>query len=240
MPKTALHVFVLFIAVLLLVQAYGGRRAEVARARAAASDLRRQRDSLVTVVKQREKEQAALTVRLQQYREEANGLRDSVTAIEGRRSAHQLDVRRLRTVGELQDRLRAAFPELGPAGWGITALPFEDGDSLGLDYLLVPAWFAETFIIDHANAASWRAQKDRLLEVDSLRLVVATLQDSVSRLEAANAAAYATGYDAATASYQDLTRRYIAELNKPRIRLPSLVGFVGAVGVGVVVGRVVR
>jgi len=31
---------------------------------------------------------------------------------------------------------------------------------------------------------------------------------------------------------------YIAELNKPRIRLPSLVDFVGAVGVGVVVGRV--
>jgi hypothetical protein len=101
---------------------------------------------------------------------------------------------------------------------------------------LVPAWFAETFIIDHANAASWLTQKDRLLAVDSLRLVVASLQDSVMRLEAANAAAYATGYDVAHASYQDLTRRYIAELNKRRIKLPSLVGFVGAVGVGFVVG----
>ena len=59
-------------------------------------------------------------------------------------------------------------------------------------------------------------------------------------LVAANAAAYATGYGAAYASYQDLTRRYIAELNKPRIRLPSIVGFVGAVGVGFVVGRVTR
>ena len=47
-------------------------------------------------------------------------------------------------------------------------------------------------------------------------------------LEAANAA-----------GHQDLTRRYIAELNKPRIRLSSIVGFVGAVGVGLVVGRVV-
>jgi hypothetical protein len=37
-----------------------------------------------------------------------------------------------------------------------------------------------------------------------------------------------------------LSRRYVAELNKPRIRLPSLVGFVGAVGLGVVVGRVTR
>ena len=59
-------------------------------------------------------------------------------------------------------------------------------------------------------------------------------------LVAANAAAYATGYGAAYASYQDLTWRYIAELNKPRIRLPSIVGFVGAVGVGLVVGRVTR
>jgi len=240
MRKTALHVLALIIALLLLVQTWSGRREAVARARAAASHLRLQRDSLVTVVRQRAKEQAALTVRLQQHRKEANGLRDSVTALERRRSAHQLDVRRLRTAGALQTRLRAAFPELGPAGWGLTTLPLEDGDTLGLQYLLVPAWFAETFIIDHANAASWRAQQDRLLAVDSLRLAVATLQDSVTRLEAANLAAYATGYDAASASYQDLSQRYIAELHKPRIRLPSLVGLVGAVGVGVVVGRVLR
>jgi hypothetical protein len=36
------------------------------------------------------------------------------------------------------------------------------------------------------------------------------------------------------------SRRYIAELNKPRIRLPSLVGFVAGAGVGHVVGRVTR
>ena len=60
-----------------------------------------------------------------------------------------------------------------------------------------------------------------------------------SLLQAANTAAYATGYDAAYASHQDLTRRYIAELNKPRIRLPSIVGFLAAAGVGFVVGRVV-
>jgi len=50
-----------------------------------------------------------------------------------------------------------------------------------------------------------------------------------SRLEAANAA-----------GYQDLTRRYIAELNKPRITLPTIVGFVAAAGMGLVVGRVIR
>ena len=112
-------------------------------------------------------------------------------------------------------------------------VPLEDGDTLGLEYLLVPAWFAETFVIDHANAQSWRAQKDRLLAVDSLRLVITALQDSVTRLEAANARAYQAAY----AGYRDLSQRYIAELKKPRIRLGSVIGLLGAVGVGVVVGR---
>jgi hypothetical protein len=240
MRKTALHVLALIIALLLLEQWYGGRQEEVARARAAASHLRLQRDSLAADVASRDRERAALIRERSAYETEAAHLRESAASLERRRSAHQLDVRRLRTVGELQDRLRAAFPELGSAGWGVTTLPFENGDSHGLEYLLVPAWFAETFIIDHANAASWLTQKDRLLAVDSLRLMVVALQDSVIRLERANALAYQAGYQAAYVGYQDLSSRYVAELNKPRIRLPSLVGFVGAVGVGFVVGRVTR
>ena len=240
MRKTALSVLALIIALLLLAQWYGGRREEVAQARSAASHLRSQRDSLAADVASRDRERAALIRERSAYETEAAHLRESVTAIERRRSAHQLDVRRLRTVGELQDRLRAAFPELGPARWGVSTLPFEGGDSLGLEYLLVPAWFAETFIIDHANAASWREQKDRLLAVDSLHSVVASLQDSLIRLEAAKAAAYQAGYQAAYVGYQDLSTRYVAELQKPRIELPSLVGLLGAVGVGFVVGRVTR
>ncbi len=108
---------------------------------------------------------------------------------------------------------------------------------MGLEYLLVPAWFTETFVIDHANAASWRAQKDRLLAVDSLGLAITALQDSVTSLEAANSSAYEAGYEAAYAGYQELSERYIAELKKPRIRLGSVIGLLGAVGVGVVVGR---
>jgi uncharacterized protein YlxW (UPF0749 family) len=238
MRKTVLLILALSIAVLLLVHAYGGRRAAVAQARAAASHLRLQRDSLLAEVETRKRREAALTRKRKALETEAADLRESVAQLEQSRAEAQLTVREIGTTGALQTRLRNTFPELGKGGWGLTTLPFEDGDTLGLEYLLVPAWFAETFIIDHANAASWRAQKDRLLEVDSLRLVVASLQDSVTRLVAANAAAYATGYGAAYASHQDLTRRYIAELNKPRIRLPAIVGFVGAVGVGLVMGRV--
>ncbi len=237
MRKTALLVLALSAALLLLVNAFGGRREAIARAQAAASQLRLQRDSLASEVEERERQQAALEVERKTYEAEADRLRDSVAALERRRAAGQLTVRRIRTVGALQDRLRAAYPELGDLGFGLTTVPIEEGDTLGLEYLLVPAWFAETFVIDHANAASWRAQKDRLLAVDSLGLVITALQDSVTRLEAANSSAYEAGYRAAYAGYQDLSQRHIAELKKPRIRLGSVLGLIGAAGIGVVIGR---
>ncbi len=47
------------------------------------------------------------------------------------------------------------------------------------------------------------------------------------------------GYQAAYANYQDLSRRYVAELQKPRIKLPSIVAIVGAAGIGVFIGRTI-
>lgn len=103
----------------------------------------------------------------------------------------------------------------------------------------MPASFAGTFIIDHAKAASWAKQKNRLLAVDSLGFAVSALQDSITRLVAANAEAYQAGYHAAYGSYQDLSKRYVAELKKPRIRLGSALGLLGAAGVGVVLGKAI-
>ena len=151
-------------------------------------------------------------------------------------------MREIRTVGALQDRLRTAFPELGAGSWGLTTLPLDadDGDTLGLEYLMVPAWFAETFLIDRANAASWRAQKERLLAVDSLGAIVIALQDSIAVLLTANASAYRAGYDAAYAGYQDTYERYVRELKRPRLRLGPTLGLLGAAGIGMVIGRAAR
>lgn len=63
--------------------------------------------------------------------------------------------------------MHTAFPELSASAWGLTTVPLGDGDTLGIEYLMVPAWFAETFVTDHANAESWRALKDQLVAVDS-------------------------------------------------------------------------
>jgi len=226
---------VLLVAVLSL----RGNRDAIARARAEAAQLTAQRDSLGDAVRERDQLRATLQAERRTRDAAASRLRDSVTALETRRASAQLDVRTIGTVGELQSRLRAAFPQLGQSGWRLTNLPLMPGDTIGIEYLMVPAWFAETFVIDHQNAESWRAQKDGLLAVDSLRLAVIALQDSNTRLVAANATAYQTGYDAAMGSYQGLSRRHIAELGKPGIRLGSALGIVGAAGACLVVGRVI-
>lgn len=228
----------LLAAIGIAVGTLGGNQKAIAQAQARAARLTTQRDSLPAVVRDRKQQQAALTIRVETHRAEASRLRDSVNALERRRAAAQLTVRQIRTVGALQDRLRAVFPELGPSGWGLTTVPL-DGDTLGLEYLLVPAWFAETFVIDHANAESWRAQKDQLVAVDSLRVVVSALQDSILGLESAKAQAFEAGYRAAFSSYQDVSRRYLGELRKPRITLGRSIELLAAVGAGFLIARAV-
>ncbi|MBI2614715.1 MAG: hypothetical protein HYW52_03340 [Gemmatimonadetes bacterium] len=132
-------------------------RGAIARAKADAARLTSQRDSLLSVVGERERQQAALTIQRQTHEADITRLRDSAIALERRRAAAQLTVRQIRTVGALQDQLRAA--------------------------------------------------------------------------------AYQTGYQTAFTSYQDLSKRHIAELSKPRIGLGSALRLLGAMGLGVVVGR---
>lgn len=54
--------------------------------------------------------------------------------------------------------------------------------------------------------------------------------------ETANLRAYEAGYQAAHTGYQDLSQRYVEELEKRRIKLGSTVGVLAALGVGEVIG----
>jgi hypothetical protein len=217
-----------------------GDREAIARARHEAQRLASERDSLVTVVRDSERRRSALALERRSQETIITGLKDSVASLERARAQAQLSVRELRTTSALMDRLRAAFPELSDSAWGLTTIPFEPGDTIGVEYLMVPAWFAETFVIDHANAASWREQKEGLEAVDSLRLQVTALQDSIARLTDAAALAYQAGYESAYDSYGAVSTRYIAELEKPRIRLGSALGFILGAGAGIIVGELIQ
>ena len=89
---------------------------------------------------------------------------------------------------------------------------------------MIPAWFSETFIIDHQNAQSWRSQKDKLLSVDSLQLMVSALQDAIMQLEVGKSLILEAGYGNAFNAYQGLSDRYIAEMRRPRVSLGTTVG----------------
>lgn len=233
-------VLALVLAVLVLAGALLGDRKAIARARAEALELASARDSLVTVVRHAEEDRAALTVERRSQETVIHGLLDSVAQLERSRAAAQLTVRRIRTTSALMDGLRAAFPELGDSAWGLTSVPLDAGDTIGIEYLMVPAWFAETFAIDHANAASWRAQKENLEAVDSLRLRVTALQDSIVTLTERAALAYRAGYQSAYGSYQALSDRYVAQLKKPRFTLGSALGFILGAGTGIVAAELIH
>jgi hypothetical protein len=240
MRSKVLPVILLVVAVASVLDAFHSSARKIARAQADAARLVRERDSLHAAVRERDRRQIALTAERDAHRAHADRLRDSVRIIERRRAERQVTLRHVRTVGALQDTLRAVFPELGDAGWGLATVPLDVADTLGIEVLLVPAWFAETFAIDRVNAESWWEQKDRLLTVDSLQRTVAQLQDSVTHLAQANRLAYETGYRAAYAGYQDLSQRYVTELKRPRVSLSAALGVVAAAGVGFVLGSVIR
>jgi hypothetical protein len=204
--------------------------------KAQARRLQQERDSIEALVHLNKTVQQSLQQDLEEKEAEADELRDYVDRLEQQRVEKTITVRRLRRTADLQSRLASTFPEMARSNWGITTIPFELGDSVGIEYFLVPAWFTETFIINHQNAKSWREQKDELLVVDSLRVLVASMQDSIATLHAQNTLTLQTGYDNASIDYRDLSTCYIAELRKPRFSVGSTVGLcVGAAGAGALI-----
>ncbi len=226
--------------IVFLVHLIGGNRDAIATAQAESSMLATQRDSLVAVVQDREALIASLGIERDTLKAIADSRRDSGDILERDRAASELVVRETHTLVALRAALRSTFPELSDLSLRTLNISMGRGDTLGIEYLAVPAWFTETFIIDHQNAESWRAQRDRLLALDSLRVAVAALQDSIAGLQSANITAYRSGYDAAYAGYQDVSGKYVAELKKPRIRFASTLHLFAAAGAGLVIGTVIR
>ena len=237
----------LVVAVVVLMLAVGylvGRfqeKAEIARVEGVVQRLEQVKDSIQAFVAANARVQENLALSREDKEAEVAVLRDYVDLIEHQRQESALTVRSIRKSSDLQARLNATFPEMAHSNWGITTIPFEPGDTLGIEYFLIPAWFTETFLIDHENAESWREQKDKLLAVDSLRVFVAALQDSIATLHTQNTLALQTGYNHASSDLRDLATRYIAQLRKPRFSLGSTVGLtLGAAGAGLIIGTLIQ
>jgi len=214
---------------------------EIDRVTRAATRLQREKDSIEAVVQENQRDVERLADERAGWEEELLTIRRQFNMLEQARWDSTLSVRQLKKTSDLQARLEQTFPELAATNWGLTSIPFDPEDTLGIEYFLIPAWFTETFIIDHQNAESWLAQRDKLLAVDSLNDLVVMLQDSVVMLHARNALALQSGYDNASTECQDLSNRYIAELRRPTLSVGSTVGVcLVSAGVGFAVGAVIN
>jgi hypothetical protein len=236
----------LIAGVLLLLVVFLGTRLRderrIARAEFEAEILRTQRDSILRVVAINDSLQRELSFVRTSMETEATRLLGRIEELENERVSNQLSVRRLRRTEDLRTRIESTFPEMAASQWGVTEV-FDEANGVGVEYLLVPLWFSETFIIDHQNSLAFRTQVDTFRVLDGLRQQISQLQDSVFTLERSSRDAYRTGFDAAYTQYMALNREYIDELKRPRFDLGvpgGIATMLGSFGAGALMHSVVR
>ena len=227
----------LALAVTYFAARFGDQKA-IGRAQAQMQQLREERETLTRHVAEIEGSQRTLQDRSDSLRRAADSLRSQVVALEAERRASQLEVRRLDRPEALKEKLRTTFPEMAASDWGVTAV-MNEKQNISLKYLLVPLWFSETFIIDHQNSKSYKAQNIKYQGIDALERQRDTLQNRVLTLEREKSEAYHAGYVSASTKYEALNTDYINRLKKPRLSLnfPGTMTMVlGSVAAGAVLG----
>jgi hypothetical protein len=232
-----IFVVVLLLALTYLTARYVDQEA-IHRAETEMQQMRLSRDSVLTVVAVKDSLQGILQLKVGTLQAEAKTLLGRVDELERERQAKQLDVRRTKQTDELLVKVREIFPPLKTTPLPITER-YDEKEKLSLQYLGIPVWFAETFLINEMNAESYKKQRDKLLVVDSLRQETIALKDSVLTLEREKAQAYKRGYDDAYAKYEELNKDYVKLLKEPpsvNLGLPSWGTILGSTAVGVVIG----
>ena len=217
--------------------------AEINRNRLELERLRASRDSIKTVVAFKDTMQKLLQQQISALQSEREALRGQVEVIEEQRAQGQLSVRNLRKPEDLLKKLRATYPELAESDWGVTEV-YNAANQVSIQYLLIPLWFSETFIIQDQNSAAYKEQNEKLRLLDTLGERVGVLKDSVLVLEIQKSRAYKSGYDEAFAKYELVNAKYDSLLKRPpqfKVGIPNkwvfVSGAVTGLAGGVILGK---
>lgn len=211
---------------------------EINRAKLEMQQLRTSRDSIQTVAAFKDSLQTLMQAQVNRLESETDLLRNQVKQIEEDRQRDQLTVRSIRKKDDLQQKFAETYPEVARSDWGVTEILNEE-QGVEIEYILIPLWFAETFIIDNQNSLSFEKQVNLLNSVDSLQQEMVVLKDSLFVLEKQKAEAYKNGYTDAFSKYEALNEDYVQLLQKPpsiEWGLPKWGVVAAGVGGGILLG----
>ena len=235
---------VIIIAVVLLVflAYFGGRwqnKDKIHQAELEMEILRSTKDSLETVVAYRDSLEKIIGERITEHKDVANDLRKEVFRLEEARKEDQIKVRLLDNRYDLEEKFIKTFPEYA-AVMRITEFRNEEED-IGLEYLSLPLYVGEDFILYYQNSNSFELQRNKLHSVDSLNQMVINLQDSIIVLEKQNRMAYQDGFNSSVKLHESLSQKYIDELSKGKLGWGwSVAGILGAGAAGVLIGSTTK
>jgi uncharacterized protein HemX len=83
---------------------------------------------------------------------QADTMRAEIEVLNRRLADTRLAVGKLRTKSGLEQRFRQSYPQLAQSDWGVVDV-YDEMSKRYVEYMVVPLWMSETFIIDHENAA---------------------------------------------------------------------------------------
>jgi chromosome segregation ATPase len=234
-----------FVILLMLALTYVTARfvdhKAILAAQTEARQMRTARDSILSVVAVRESLQQQIHGWEQTLETQTQGLRTLVNTMEQGRQETQLGIRRLATRDTLAEELHKAYPQFSDR-MRVTEI-YDPETERSYEYLMLPMWFADAFLVDHRNAISYGAQRDSLRVLDSLQQRIKVLKDSIFHLEQQKAMAFRTGYDSAFAKYEVVNQRYVDLLAKPphvTLGLPRWTTMLGTAGLGFAAGVLVN
>ncbi len=211
---------------------------EILRVEIQMKELQQEKLALETHIDELDQKQAELNQTIQIKNIEIAENINAIVQLEQERADKQLTVRRLNTEDELENSFAQTYPQVVDAkNFGIVQMSIDEELNLKLPYYVIPAWFTETFVIEHNAMLTYKAQIETYKANEALYGSVLELKDKVLSLETEKTTAYQTGYEKAYEKYELLNKEYIELLKQPpilEIKPPSFWTAVGGTLLGIV------
>ena len=213
---------------------------EILRVETQMKKLQQQKSALETHIEELDQNLAELNQTIQSKNAEIDANKSAIAQLEQERVDKQLTVRHLSTEDELENSFAQTYPQVVDAkNFGIVQMSIDDELNLKLPYYVIPAWFTETFVIEHNTMLTYKAEIETYKANEELYGSVLELKDKVLKLVTEKTIAYQTGYAEAYQKYELLNQEYIILLKQPpivEIKPPSFWPTMGGTLLGVALG----